>query len=100
MLSSGLGVVGFSWVASPACTELETIVVNWLGKMYGLPNTLLPFEEPQSDDSAPSTPTSSNINTEEEFCFSGDNSRDASPTPNTEYFSPHCSGGVILVNSN
>ncbi len=43
MLSSGLGIVGFSWAASPACTELETIVLFWLGKMLGLPKELLPF---------------------------------------------------------
>jgi hypothetical protein len=45
MLSSGLGVVGFSWAASPACTELETIVIGWLGKMSNLPSCLLPFED-------------------------------------------------------
>jgi hypothetical protein len=100
MLSSGLGVVGFSWAASPACTELETIVVNWLGKMYGLPKTLLPFEEVQSDESLPSSPMTSNQNTEDEFFVSSDNSSVASPTPNaTEFFSPHSGGGVILVNN-
>lgn len=31
MLSDGIGCIGFSWAASPACTELETIVLNWLG---------------------------------------------------------------------
>jgi aromatic-L-amino-acid decarboxylase len=45
MLSSGLGINGFSWQASPACTELETIVMHWLGVMSGLPKQLLPFEE-------------------------------------------------------
>jgi tyrosine decarboxylase len=32
MLSDGIGCIGFSWAASPACTELETIVLDWLGK--------------------------------------------------------------------
>lgn len=27
--------------SSPACTELETIVMNWLGKMIGLPEDFL-----------------------------------------------------------
>ncbi len=45
MLSSGLGIIGFSWASSPACTELETIVLHWLGKMSGLHKSLLPFEE-------------------------------------------------------
>lgn len=33
MLSAGLGIVGFSWAASPACTELETIMLDWIGKI-------------------------------------------------------------------
>lgn len=34
MLSDGIGCIGFSWAASPACTELETIVLDWLGKLH------------------------------------------------------------------
>ncbi|CAF0860226.1 unnamed protein product [Brachionus calyciflorus] len=45
ILSSGLGIVGFSWAASPSCTELETIVLDWLGRMLNLPNFLLPFPD-------------------------------------------------------
>ncbi|KAL5014081.1 hypothetical protein ScPMuIL_008351 [Solemya velum] len=41
MLSDGIGCVGFSWAASPACTELETIVMDWIGKMIGLPRVFL-----------------------------------------------------------
>ncbi|KAI4354032.1 hypothetical protein L6164_002932 [Bauhinia variegata] len=41
MLSTGLGVVGFNWVASPAATELESIVMDWLGKELSLPETFL-----------------------------------------------------------
>lgn len=33
MLGDGIGCIGFSWAASPACTELETIVLDWLGKI-------------------------------------------------------------------
>lgn len=36
MLSDSLGVVGFSWAASPSCAELETIMVDWLGKLESL----------------------------------------------------------------
>lgn len=43
MLSAGLGIVGFSWAASPSCTELETIVLDWLGRMIALPKSMLPF---------------------------------------------------------
>uniref|UniRef100_A0A7N2LQ30 Tyrosine decarboxylase n=2 Tax=Quercus lobata TaxID=97700 RepID=A0A7N2LQ30_QUELO len=41
MLSTGFNVVGFSWIASPAATELETIVVDWLGEMLELPKSFL-----------------------------------------------------------
>lgn len=41
MLSDGLAVIGFSWIASPACTELEVIMMNWLGKLLGLPEEFL-----------------------------------------------------------
>lgn len=48
MLSAGLGIVGFSWAASPSCTELETIVLDWLGRMINLPKSFLPFTENKS----------------------------------------------------
>ncbi|XP_044753768.1 tyrosine decarboxylase-like isoform X2 [Coccinella septempunctata] len=38
MLSDAIGCIGFSWAASPSCTELETIVVDWLARAMGLPN--------------------------------------------------------------
>ena len=31
-------------VSSPACTELETVVMDWLGKMLGLPDAFLSGE--------------------------------------------------------
>jgi aromatic-L-amino-acid decarboxylase len=37
LLSSGLGVQGMLWATSPACTELETQVLDWLAKMLQLP---------------------------------------------------------------
>jgi aromatic-L-amino-acid decarboxylase len=36
-----LACVGFSWIASPSCTELEVIVMDWLAKAIGLPNFYL-----------------------------------------------------------
>uniref|UniRef100_A0ACD5W5Z7 Uncharacterized protein n=1 Tax=Avena sativa TaxID=4498 RepID=A0ACD5W5Z7_AVESA len=41
MLSAGLNIVPFSWVASPAATELENVVVDWMGKLIGLPASFL-----------------------------------------------------------
>jgi aromatic-L-amino-acid/L-tryptophan decarboxylase len=37
LLSAGLGVQGMLWATSPACTELETHVLDWLVGMLGLP---------------------------------------------------------------
>ncbi|XP_030652509.1 aromatic-L-amino-acid decarboxylase isoform X13 [Nomascus leucogenys] len=41
MLCGAIGCIGFSWAASPACTELETVMMDWLGKMLELPKSFL-----------------------------------------------------------
>jgi len=41
LLSSALGVQGMLWATSPACTELETQVLDWLVGMLGLPKKFL-----------------------------------------------------------
>jgi aromatic-L-amino-acid/L-tryptophan decarboxylase len=41
LLSSGLGLQGMLWATSPACTELETHVMDWLVEMLGLPENFL-----------------------------------------------------------
>jgi aromatic-L-amino-acid decarboxylase len=37
LISSGLGVQGMLWSTSPACTELETHVLDWMAEMLDLP---------------------------------------------------------------
>jgi aromatic-L-amino-acid decarboxylase len=37
LVASGLGVQGMLWATSPACTELETHVLDWLVDMLALP---------------------------------------------------------------
>jgi aromatic-L-amino-acid decarboxylase len=37
LLSAGLGVQGMLWATSPACTELETHVLDWVVNMLELP---------------------------------------------------------------
>jgi aromatic-L-amino-acid/L-tryptophan decarboxylase len=37
LLASGLGVQGMLWSTSPACTELETHVLEWMIDLLGLP---------------------------------------------------------------
>jgi aromatic-L-amino-acid decarboxylase len=41
LLSTGLGVQGMLWSTSPACTELESHVLDWLVPMLGLPEKFL-----------------------------------------------------------
>ena len=39
LLTAGLGVQGMSWITSPACTELETLMLDWMIELLGLPDT-------------------------------------------------------------
>ncbi len=36
LVSSGLGPQGMNWITSPACTEVEDVVMDWLRQMLGL----------------------------------------------------------------
>jgi aromatic-L-amino-acid decarboxylase len=37
MVSTGLGVIGLNWQASPALTELEQVTTDWMRDLLGLP---------------------------------------------------------------
>ena len=37
LLAASLGVQGMSWVTSPACTELETLMLDWMAELLALP---------------------------------------------------------------
>lgn len=39
LVSAGLGVQGMSWVTSPAVTEVETRMMDWMAELLGLPQT-------------------------------------------------------------
>ncbi|XP_019359680.1 PREDICTED: histidine decarboxylase isoform X1 [Gavialis gangeticus] len=41
MLADAINCLGFTWASSPACTELEMNVMDWLAKLLGLPETFL-----------------------------------------------------------
>ncbi|KAH0503283.1 Histidine decarboxylase [Microtus ochrogaster] len=41
MLADAINCLGFTWASSPACTELEMGVMDWLAKMLGLPEHFL-----------------------------------------------------------
>ncbi|HEX8343150.1 MAG TPA: pyridoxal-dependent decarboxylase [Actinoplanes sp.] len=38
LVSSGLGVQGMLWATGPAATEVETVVLDWLVELLGLPD--------------------------------------------------------------
>ena len=40
LLASGLGVQGMLWATSPACTELETRMLDWMAGLCALPDRL------------------------------------------------------------
>lgn len=40
LIASAFNQPGFNWVASPAATELEVIVTNWLADAFGFPKDL------------------------------------------------------------
>ncbi|KAK4794712.1 hypothetical protein SAY86_012706 [Trapa natans] len=41
IICSGFNVMGMSWVTSPAATELENLVMDWLGEILKLPKPFL-----------------------------------------------------------
>lgn len=41
MLSGAIACIGFTWISSPACTELEVVTMDWLGKAIDLPPQFL-----------------------------------------------------------
>ncbi|XP_026565492.1 histidine decarboxylase isoform X2 [Pseudonaja textilis] len=43
MLANAINCLGFTWASSPACTELEMNVMDWLAQMMGLPETFLHY---------------------------------------------------------
>ncbi len=38
LAAAGLGVQGMSWVTSPACTEVETLMMDWMHELLALPD--------------------------------------------------------------
>ncbi|KAJ6141372.1 hypothetical protein N7470_009762 [Penicillium chermesinum] len=45
MYSATFTAPAFNWLCSPACTELETIVMDWVAKALGLPGCFLSSSE-------------------------------------------------------
>ncbi|CAF0897752.1 unnamed protein product [Adineta steineri] len=93
MLSSGLGIVGFSWAASPACTELETIMLDWIGRMIDLPVAFLPFD-PNHDYEESDNESSSQ--TDEDDDINEDHLLNSVKNDDEQKQAEHIGGGVIL----
>ncbi len=47
LLSAGLGVQGMMWSTSPACTEVETRMLDWMARAIGLPQQFLLHQPPR-----------------------------------------------------
>jgi len=43
--SAAFNAPAFNWLCSPACTELETVVLDWVARMLGLPDCFLSVGE-------------------------------------------------------
>ncbi|KAF3840040.1 hypothetical protein F7725_018757 [Dissostichus mawsoni] len=56
MLCTAIGCIGFSWAASPACTELETVMLDWLGKMLNLPEDFIAGQKAKEEESSRAQP--------------------------------------------
>ena len=41
MISDAINCLGFTWASSPAATELEALVMDWMVKCLGLPEKFL-----------------------------------------------------------
>ncbi|VDL98926.1 unnamed protein product [Schistocephalus solidus] len=41
IISSAIGGVAFTWASSPVSTELEVLMLDWLAKIFGLPDFYL-----------------------------------------------------------
>jgi histidine decarboxylase len=41
MVADAINCIGFTWAASPAATELEALVMDWLVKCLDLPEKFL-----------------------------------------------------------
>ncbi|KUL84149.1 hypothetical protein ZTR_07185 [Talaromyces verruculosus] len=41
MYSAAFNAPAFNWICSPACTELETVIMDWVAKALGLPECFL-----------------------------------------------------------
>ncbi|CAF1063191.1 unnamed protein product [Adineta ricciae] len=100
MLSSGLGIVGFSWAASPACTELETIMLDWIGRMMALPVGFLPFDPKRdnkdSDDEEEEEEEEEELSPESDEESSGDNLHETMSNGHGQKQTRHIGGGVLL----
>lgn len=40
LVAAGLGQQGMLWSTSPACTEVETVIVGWMARLLGLPDAM------------------------------------------------------------
>lgn len=95
LLSAGLGVQGMMWATSPACTELESLVLDWLVDMLGLPSAFLSSSQGGGviQDSA-SSATLCALLAARERATGGDSNREGNPGHLTAYASNQAHSSV------
>uniref|UniRef100_A0A0K0CYD2 Aromatic-L-amino-acid decarboxylase n=1 Tax=Angiostrongylus cantonensis TaxID=6313 RepID=A0A0K0CYD2_ANGCA len=47
-ITSAISAIGFSWDSCPALTEVEHAIVNWVGRAFGIPESFLFQDCPES----------------------------------------------------
>ncbi|KAI9671339.1 MAG: hypothetical protein M1831_004248 [Alyxoria varia] len=47
LYSAAFSAPAFNWVCSPACTELETIMLDWVAEIFGLPDVFKSTAAPE-----------------------------------------------------
>uniref|UniRef100_A0A383V780 Tyrosine decarboxylase n=1 Tax=Tetradesmus obliquus TaxID=3088 RepID=A0A383V780_TETOB len=62
MLIASLNMIGFSWQSSPVSTELEMVMMDWLGKLCGLPDKFITAASSSADQTTSDAANGSSSN--------------------------------------
>lgn len=62
MLIASLNMIGFSWQSSPISTELEMVMMDWLGKLCGLPDKFITAASSSADQTTSDAANGSSSN--------------------------------------
>ena len=96
LLSSGFSVQGMIWATSPAATELETLVMDWLVELLDLPRHFLSSTQGGGviQDSASSATLSAILAAREQATKGAVNREGLGPQQLTAYTSAHANSSI------